>query len=231
MTDQTNVVASADIVIPAPDPDSELAQILAALVTVLDDVAQNAAKSASERHATELAALRPLAGNPVIAKALLELERESELDRENAANHARFITRKQYAEVFAVIDAWGRPVAPANGKPSGKTSSKSASGDKPIVDLDGNVYSKIQTPRAAYVPSGKSPCGACPISQHVIPRAPATAGDDAMKSANFRQQSTERLAQMSRADVVAHADCFAALTDAEFSYPHLATVNSYVVNS
>jgi hypothetical protein len=226
-----NVTTSAPadaIVIPEPDADSEIAQLLAALVVALDDVAQNAARTAESKHAAELAALAPLAANPIIAEAILKLENESAKERANAADHARFITRKQYGEIFAQLDAYGRPPVVVTGKP-GKTNGAPKSGATPITDADGNVYVKTQPPVATYTVTGKRPCGTCPISQYVIPRAPATAGDDAIALPNFRQNSTKRLAEMSRADVIAHADCFDALSDAEASYPHTATVTRYAL--
>lgn len=215
----------------ANDP---ICQTFAALTMMLSERANDIAASMTDTSVADaqLAALRAIPGadadgSPIRA-AILQTERDRELTLASALKTAEAANRKRYQTFLDELSRIGLPDAPPPTGKSGKSNGAS-SAPSAITDADGHTYVKNATARANYVKSGKSGCGACPVSRDVIPQAPDTAGDDAVKLPNFRQNSTKALAKMTRADVIGHADCFAALTDAELSYPQAINVHSYLL--
>jgi len=206
--------------------DDPICQTFAALSMMLAERAESVAASMIDTSAidAQLSALRAIPGSDTgpIAAAILQTERDRDLTRKSAVDTATAANRKRYGAFLDELAAYGRPVAPA---PVGKSTGRktTTSGPTPLVDADGNTYVKHDLSRDTYAESGKTACGQCPIST-----VAAQAGTVAV--ANLRQNATHALAKMTRAEVIAHADCFAALRDAEYNDVRAAMIRlNYVI--
>jgi hypothetical protein len=210
--------------VPAPDPKSPVGKALMSLAAALSSATKDAIGESDAQYALAIDSMQPHASLPGMADAILKLERERELSRLNASAQQAYLIRKQYSEAFAELARFGIPAGPS--KPTnGKSAGKSGQPAPVIRDADGRAYTKVPTNRDQYVQTGAVACGDCPISEVVL-QAPLHT-DSPVALGNWRQNMTRRLATMSTAEVHAHADCFDAAKDAEYSFPVAATINEY----
>jgi hypothetical protein len=208
-----------------PDMKNPITRAFMSLQKLLNDAANDASGASDTQYDALIAGMTPMIETPGVREAIAGFEVQRESARKNARSAAAARIRIEHAEVFAVLDTYGRPPAPMPTAANNRAA-RAPKTDETLTDLSGVQYVKraesiVTNGQRTYVRTNAVPCGTCPISE--------TVGKTFSAAGNLRQDAYRAIGRSTTEQMTgdAHASCFAAYRDAEADFDKPVTVTHF----